>query len=166
MPDQNRLPEPVIENHRRLLAFLTPRVADESTAETVLHAAYAMGYDEGNALRDDQKIVPWFYALLRGALEETAYRKEAIDRDLKKTLRECVDDLLGSLKEDQAQLIRKAELEEKSLKDLAHQARTSPTDIGARLHRARQSLKKKVLQAFGACHTHARIDCACQRPST
>ncbi len=163
MENANKLPEAVIDLHRRLHAFLTKHVASPAAAEKALHAAYFRGGEEDHDLQDDEKIVPWFYKLLRAALDGTEYNRHGIERGLKKISSEIVVDIVAMLKPDQAELIRKGELEEKSLKDLAHQARTSPVDIRLRLHRARAALKKKLMQAAGACVEHASMDCACHR---
>lgn len=163
MKNANPLPDAVTDIHRRFHAFLTARVATPALAERTLHAAYAHGSEEEHDLQDDEKIVPWFYKLVRTALDKTEYKRQGIDKELKKLVGECVVDIVAMLKPDQAELIRKGELAEKSLKDLAHQARTSPVDIRLRLHRAREALKKKLMQALGACVEHALMDCACHR---
>jgi len=163
MKNANPLPDAVVDNHLRFLVLLKDHVQDEATAERVLRKAYNLGREEASAPRDEDKIVPWFCRVVRGAMDGTAYRKEGIERNLKQTMGDAVTDLLDSLKTDQADLIRKAELGERSLKDMAHQARTSPEDVKSRLHRARESLKKKMLQSWGVCTLHVSMDCACHR---
>lgn len=159
MSDNNQLPPVILENHRRLLAFLKPRVAADRSAESALRAAYAAGYEKSGELKETEKVISWFTGLLQGLL---ANRK---DRDLEPIVRDCVSELVKTLKPEYADVIKKAELQDKTIKDLAHHERTSPNVISMRLHRARESLKKKLLQTCGACATHGRMDCSCLRPA-
>jgi len=163
MTNANQLSPAIIDIHRRFHAFFSARVATPEMAERVLHGAYFIGGEEETDLQDDEKIAPWFYKLLRTSLNKTEYKRKGIDKDLRKLVGASVVDIVAMLKPDQAELIRKGELQEKSLKDLAHQARTSPVDIRLRLHRAREALKKKLMQAAGACAEHASMDCPCHR---
>lgn len=178
----DRLPPAVLTHHRRFLAFLKNRVGDEQTAEDILQAAYARGLGKLSTLKDEEKVIAWFYRLLRNATvdhhrrrsaEKRAFdalerdaegRREAVDRDLERTVCRCVSALVGTLKPEYADVLKKAEIEDRSIKDIAAAARTTPTNISVRLHRARRQLKEKVLQTCGACASHGCTDCSCRHP--
>ena len=179
MPEQNVLPPLIIECHQRLSAFFSPRVDDLTAAEAVLHAAYAAAQKKPDEPKDGEPMAAWLSQLLRNSLtlhyratdserwkrpgfpEEAKKIRKNEDEDIKALAGACLAALLPALKADQADLFRRAEIENRALKDMAHRERTSPADIAVRLHRARAALKKKVLQACGACATHASMDCAC-----
>lgn len=172
MSENNSLPPLVVENHRRLLEILTPHAASPQGAEDILHAMYARGYEKGGELKETDRMIPWLGGLLRDAMVIHGRSPEAKlskppplpDPAADGAIRGCVEALLATLKPEQAKVIRKVEFENRSLKDLAHMEKTAPEVIAVRLHRAREALKKKVLQTFGLCATHSRIDCSCPRP--
>lgn len=53
----------LVDNHRRFLAFLIPRVREE-----ILQSAFVRATEKQATIRDDESAVAWFYRLLRNAL--------------------------------------------------------------------------------------------------
>ncbi len=62
------IPELLVENHRRFLSFLTPRVGNAADAEEILQAAFVKSAEKSGSILDEESVVAWFYRLLRNAV--------------------------------------------------------------------------------------------------
>jgi RNA polymerase sigma-70 factor (ECF subfamily) len=169
------------ENHKAFLAFLRRRVASEDVAEEILQDAYAKGLAKANSLRDEERVVAWFYRLLRNALvdhyrraaaearaveqaaAEPAFQPEALDPELDRVVCECVGRVVKTLRPQYGEILTQVELQGKRLKDLEERGATSAATLAVRLHRARQSLKKRLLETCGTCAEHACVNCTCRK---
>ncbi|WP_164008247.1 RNA polymerase sigma factor [Pyxidicoccus trucidator] len=169
----------LVGNHRQFLSFLERRVGSRAVAEEILQSAFVKTLEKGGALRDGEGAVTWFYRLLRNALVDH-YRKQAAegralereareateatdDPELKATVCACVGELLPTLKPEYADLVRKVDLEERGVTDVAKEEGITANNAGVRLHRARQALKKQLERSCGTCATHGCLDCSCKK---
>lgn len=169
----------LVGNHRQFLGFLERRVGSRAVAEELLQSAFVKTLEKGGALRDGEGAVTWFYRLLRNALVDH-YRKQAVEgRALEREAREateatddpemktavcaCVGELLPTLKPEYAALVRKVDLEERGVPDVAKEEGITANNAGVRLHRARQALKKQLERSCGTCATHGCLDCSCKK---
>lgn len=169
----------LVGNHRQFLAFLERRVGSKAVAEEILQSAFVKTLEKGGALRDGEGAVTWFYRLLRNALVDY-YRRQAAegralereareaseaseDPELKSTVCACVGELLPTLKPEYADLVRKVDLEERDVPDVAREAGITSNNAGVRLHRARQALKKQLERSCGTCASHGCLDCSCKK---
>lgn len=171
----------LVENHARFLAFLERRVGSREVAEEILQEAFVRGIDRGGSLRAGESATAWFYRLLRNALvdhfrrrgaerraldalaEEPEPVEAAPDAELLGTVCACVGSLVGTLKESYAEALRRVDLEGASVQSYASEAGITPNNAGVRLHRAREALRKQVMQSCGTCATHGCLDCHCDR---
>lgn len=169
----------LVENHRRFLSFLKHRVANPSDAEEILQAAFVKSVEKSNAIRDSETVVAWFYRLLRNAVIDY-YRhanagRQAIERlalmetetgdtqpDVEKNVCRCVTDLLPTLKDDYSALLRRVDLEETSIGDVAAQTGQTTNNVRVKLHRARAAMRKQLLLSCGICARHGCLDCDCK----
>jgi RNA polymerase sigma factor (sigma-70 family) len=170
----------LVGNHRRFLGFLERRVGSRAIAEEILQAAYVRTLEKGGELQEGEGAVAWFYRLLRNALidhyrrqgaESRALEREAReasevgpDPELKQTLCACIHDLLPTLKPEYAELVRRVDLEGRSVPEFAREAGITANNAGVRLHRARQALKKQLERSCGTCASHGCLDCTCGKP--
>ena len=171
--------EKLVEHHRRFLAFLEARVGSREAAEEILQAAFVKGVERGGALRDGESAVAWFYRLLRNALVDFYRHRDAERRALERHAREapataepdaalhtaicaCVGELIPTLKDDYAAILRAVELEGASVADAASRLGITPGNAAVRVHRARQALKQRLEAACGTCTTHGCLDCTCE----
>ena len=163
----------------RFLAFLQARLGSREEAEELLQAAYAKGLKAASALKEDEKVTAWFYRLLRNALIdhwrkraaegravtayglESARRAKMDDERLNRRVCACVKELVDTIKPEYAQAIRQVDLAETSVRDFARNAGVSPNSASVRLHRARTSLKKRLIETCGKCAEHDCRDCDC-----
>jgi len=168
--------ERLLAGHRQFLAFLEKRVESREAAEDILQSAFVKGMEHGDSLRGEEKVVAWFYRMLRNAVVDH-YRKresaskamdawqrelpEAANPEVRKRVCECLNDLMETLKPEYREALRIVDVEESSLADLGKSAGITPANAAVRIHRARQALRKQVQAACGVCAKHGCVDCTC-----
>lgn len=164
----------LVGNHREFLAFLQSRLRDRKEAEDVLQGAFVKAIEKVDTLRDDESAVAWFYRLLRNSIVDR-HRKRARDAkqgesdvdeladdpELERAVCRCIDTLIPTIKPEYATILRRVELEEARLTDVAEELAISTNNAAVRLHRARQALKRRLEQSCGTCATHGCLDCTC-----
>lgn len=168
----------LVGGHRKFLAFLERRVESRAVAEDILQSAFARGMERGAGVQDE-KVVAWFYRVLRNSLidhyrhrSSTARAMEAWGQDfaisqqpnaeLRQEICQCVSGLLATLKPEYQDALRIVDLEEGDLNELAQQSGITPENAAVRVHRARKALRRQVEQACGTCAEHGCLDCTCQ----
>ncbi|NIQ39259.1 MAG: sigma-70 family RNA polymerase sigma factor [Proteobacteria bacterium] len=171
----------LVDNHQRFLSFLTRRVGNPSDAEEILQAAFVKGVEKSDSIRDGETVVAWFYRLLRNAVidyyrhrdaERRALERvagmgtetESVKADFESAVCQCVNDLLPTLKNDYAVLLRRVDLEGVSIPEVAKEAGITENNTRVKLHRARTTLRKQLEISCGSCAEHGCLDCTCQRP--
>ena len=167
----------LVSGHREFLAFLERRVESRAAAEDILQAAFTRSLERGAAV-PEEKIVAWFYRVLRNAVidhyrqRSTASRAlEAWSRDLPdvqepeaelhQEICHCLSALLSTLKPEYRDALRIVDLEEGNLKDLAQRSGITAQNAAVRIHRARAALRRRIEQACGTCAVHGCADCSC-----
>jgi RNA polymerase sigma-70 factor (ECF subfamily) len=170
--------EEVLLRHRgKLLGFIQKRVADPDAAEDVLQDGLLKALRSSGELRDDERLLPWFYQILQNAIIDT-YRKRSVEmRYLETFAREtgldtasedhtelcaCLRELLPSLKPEYAQLIDRLELQPGDPGKVAQQLNIQPNNLKVRRHRARQALKQRLEETCRTCAVHGCLDCTCE----
>jgi RNA polymerase sigma factor (sigma-70 family) len=164
--------------HREFLAFLERRVESRAAAEDILQGAFARGLERGAGV-DDEKVVAWFYRVLRNAVIDHYRQRSASARAMEAWGREftdveepdaalrdeicrCVSGLLANLKPEYREALRVVDIEDGKLGDLAQQADITAENAAVRVHRARKALRRQVEQACGTCAEHGCFDCHCK----
>ena len=169
----------LVASHRDFLRFLEARVRDRATAEDILQAAFVRSIEKADTVRDPESVVAWFYRLLRNAVidhyrrtgrdarqvePEKAEAALAYEAELKGVVCACVDRLVPTLKPEYAEMIRRVDLQEEPLGEVAAALGITVNNATVRLHRARQGLKKQLERSCGTCATHGCLDCRCVAP--
>ena len=162
-------PRILIPDQRETLLFL-----EEQAGEL---EAFIRGLDS-SSLREADSATAWFYRVLRNAIVDH-YRRRGVesrvleqvaaessnevqpDNELMQAVCSCVTTLLSTLKPEYAQAIRRVELDDVPVTTYAAEEQMTPNAAGVRLFRARQALKKRVIQSCGACSEHGCLDCRC-----
>ena len=169
----------LVDSHRQFLAFLEQRVESRAVAEDILQSAFVRGLERGAEVRDEESVVAWFYRVLRNAVidhyrhrasTERALegwgkefiRQQAPDPDLRRDICACISGLVDTLKPEYQEALRIIDLDERSLKDLAHEAGITSGNAAVRVHRAREALRKQVRTVCGSCSEHGCLDCRCK----
>ena len=168
----------LVASHRTFLAFLERRVESREAAEDILQAAFTRGLERGAGV-DDEKVVAWFYRVLRNAVIDhyrqrstsgravEAWGREFTDRqepeaELHQEICQCVSALMAGLKPEYRDALRIVDLEDGKLNDLAAQTGITAENAAVRVHRARKALRRQVERACGTCADHGCLDCQCK----
>jgi RNA polymerase sigma-70 factor (ECF subfamily) len=168
--------ERIASERARFLEFVARRTGSREEAEEVLQAALLKSLEAGSALRDQERVVAWFYRLLRNALADRARKRSAETRAMAKLAAQSLEDpvsadaelesltcacalrLLATLPEESAALLRRIELDDESVGDVARSLGVPSGTLAVRLHRARATLRSRLQACCGACD-----DCTCPK---
>lgn len=161
--------------------FLNARVRSEADAEDILQAGLAKALRHAEDLREDDKVVAWFYRLLRRSVIDY-YRAQGATRQRdaahaallssweKETeapevwtarLCDCLESVISSLPSEQADLLRQVELQGVGVGEAAGRLQLTPNHASVVLHRARKRLRERLEAFCGACAEGACLDCDC-----
>lgn len=148
-------------------------------AEELLQTAFVRAVEKSSSIEDGERAVAWFYRLLRnglidhdrrGSTEARAIEAQARETDesfeleLEDAVCTCMTRLLPTLKPEYAEMIRRVELEDTPLSEVAASLSITSNNATVRLHRARQALKQSLERSCGTCASHGCLDCTCGQP--
>lgn len=173
--------ELLLENHRAFLRFLERKVGDKALAEDIIQDAFVRLIERPGRAPEGEAIVPWFYRTLRNAaidrfrrvgtanraLETFAKELDARalpDPDLEREICECVARLAGGLRPEYAEVLKDIDIDGIPVAAFAKQRGLSASNAGVRVFRARQALKKRLVESCGTCAEHGCRDCTCKGP--
>lgn len=162
-------------------SFLAARVGNDAEAEDLLQNGLVKALQRAGEIRDSEKMIPWFYQLLRHAIIDhyrsagAARRRHAALGMLVSALEEdvatsttfeakictCMDALVKTLPPAQAELLRRVDLDGAAVQDAARELGLTANNASVTLHRARRNLKAKLEQFCGDCAAGACLDCDC-----
>jgi len=171
----------LLENHRAFLRYLERRVGDRALAEDVLQDAFAKVVARPEQAPADEEIVPWFYRTLRNAAIDQFRRRGAAERahesfareletheaptpDMEAEICACVSRLAATLKPEYADALDAIEVGGTAVKAYAEAKGLSPNNAAVRVFRAREALKKRVVESCGTCAEHGCLNCSCKQP--
>ena len=169
----------LLDNQRAFLAYLTRRVGDRALAEDLLQEAFAKTLARPEQVPDGEGLVPWFYRTLRNAAVDRFRRQGAADRALEAFAREletaesvpeetrhevcqCISRLATTLKPEYADALQAIEVEGQPVKSYAERQGLTAGNAAVRVFRAREALKRRVVESCGACAEHGCLHCTCQ----
>lgn len=173
----------LIKNRERFRIYLTRRIGNEAIADELLQQSLLKAVEAESELRNEESVVPWFYRILKNALIDY-YRSHSKEEkrddsfindlealgetqspaadELKSAICQCLRGLLPTLNPGYAELIQKVDLDQKPQESVAKELGISTNNLGVKLHRARQALRKSLERCCGACARHSCLDCTCQ----
>ncbi|MFQ5814256.1 MAG: RNA polymerase sigma factor [Anaerolineae bacterium] len=170
----------LVQSKIRFLTFLERRLGSREDAEDLLQTAYLKAVAEAGTIRDEEKVVPWFYQLLRNLLVDH-YRHRAataclgqrlaretettalIEKELFHEVCRCVKDVTEALKPEYHAILLRVELQDEPLEGVASELGITPNNASVRLHRARRALREALQATCGACTEHGCLDCTCRK---
>ena len=171
--------EALLANHRVFLRYLERRVGDRALAEDILQDAFAKVVSRPEQAPVGEAIVPWFYRTLRNAAIDQFRRRGAAERahgafareletheaptvDMEAEICACISRLAGTLKPEYAEVLQVVEVAGTPVKTFAEQKGLSANNAGVRVFRAREALKKRVMESCGTCAEHGCVNCTCR----
>jgi len=134
----------LVRGKAEFLRFLERRLRSRADAEDVLQRALLKVVAHEMPLREAEKLIPWFYQILRNLVVDqyrhnAAFRRlqdqvaaEAdtateIDEELFQATYPCVNDVAATLKPEYGELIRRVELADEPLHEVARELASRPT---------------------------------------
>jgi RNA polymerase sigma-70 factor (ECF subfamily) len=181
--DQERRTALLVQSQAQFLAFLARHLGNRAEAEDLLQTAYLKALTASATVRNDEKVLAWFYRVLRNVLVDAQRQRAATERLAARLMREssgatvpdealfhavcqCVLSLAHALKPEYRDILQRVELEEASLREAAAVLGITPNNASVRLHRARHALRTALLHLCGTCAEHGCLDCTCRRPAS
>lgn len=178
LPDRQPL-EALLNGRERFLAFLRSKLSDPDAAEDVLQESLLKALRAAPDVREEERLVAWFYRVLQNAVVD-AYRRRGVERrrvtglegmDLEAepgqeeeaVLCECFRELVPALRPEYAELIRALDLEGEAPEQAAARLGITPNNLKVRRHRARQALRVRLEETCRVCAEHHCLDCTCER---
>lgn len=164
----------LIAQRDRFKAFLVARLGSDADAEDLLQHGLVKALQRADDLRDESRLVPWFYQLLRNTLadhfrsrsaarqRETAFADLHAEPEAERQVCGCFERLIDTLKPTQAALLRKVELEGQPVAAAAISLGLTANNASVTLHRARAALREKLAAFCGPCAEGACLDCDCE----
>jgi len=166
----------LLDHREKLLGFVRGRISDPALAEDILQDSLLKALRAAPELRDEEKLVPWFYRILNNAVidyyrrrataskYQTAYTGEtepAIEPEDEAALCACFRELIPTLKPEYAGLIEELELSGNDPAQAARRLGLSRNNLKVRRHRARQALRQRLEETCRLCAKHGCLDCTC-----
>jgi RNA polymerase sigma-70 factor, ECF subfamily len=173
----DRIAERLVDAREQLLGYVRKRIDDPELAEDILQASLLKAIRAAPGLRDDERLIPWFYRVLQNAIVDT-YRRRGVERERvvvaevpelaaepedDTELCRCFERLIPTLKSEYAELIQAVELGSESPDVAAGRLGITPNNLKVRRHRARQALRRKLEETCRTCADHGCLDCTCGR---
>lgn len=171
------LEERLAASRAEFLGFVRSRIADPELAEDVLQSALLRAMQSADSLRDADRVVPWFYRILRNAIVD-AYRRRAVQRERSVSLEDvdlpevpdeasetvlcaCFEPLIDTLKPEYAEVLRLVDLGREAPGAAAERLGITANNLKVRRHRARAALREQIEQTCRICSDHGCLDCTC-----
>jgi RNA polymerase sigma factor (sigma-70 family) len=163
----------------RFMNFVAARVPDRAEAEDVLQDAYGKVLAGAAENVPPDRLVPWFYRLLRNAVTDRYRRLSAQSRAREKWERDparlaavepprricaCTRQALASLNSRYIAVLTAIELEGASIATFAKANGLTEGNAAVRVHRARRALTARLRAVCRSCADTACGDCHCTPP--
>jgi RNA polymerase sigma factor (sigma-70 family) len=172
-----RIEERLLDARDQFLGYIRKRIDDPELAEDILQDSLLRAIRAAPDLRDEERLIPWFYRVLQNAIVD-AYRRRGVERahvvvaDAPEIAAEpeddaelcrCFERLIPTLKSEYADVIEAIELGNESTDVAADRLGITPNNLKVRRHRARQALRRKLEETCRTCADHGCLACTCGR---
>lgn len=170
----------LVAHHRRFHAFLLRHLADPDLAEDVFQDSIRKALERPPSSLQEESVVAWFFHVLRTTLtdhfrsraarqrkhegwgrEQDAMAPAAVLAELENEICACFRDLLPTLHPSYADVLRRVDLDQEPLEQVAKGLGITLNNAGVRLHRARHALRVSLERTCGTCTTHGCLHCHC-----
>ena len=88
--------------------------------------------------------------------------RTTVEPELEAEICGCITRLAGTLKAEYAEVLQAVDVDGMAVKVFAEQRGLSASNAGVRVFRAREALKRRLLESCGTCAEHGCRDCTCQ----
>ena len=163
------------EDREQFLAFVRRRVRSGADAEDLLQQAMVKATEHVADLRDPEQVRAWFYRILRRvvadhharwALRESklAVLAADIDEATEEEVATCACSLgqLEGLRAEYAEILKRVDVDDEPIADVARALGITANNATVRLHRARRALRDHLKAFCGVTTMRACLDCTCE----
>lgn len=170
----------LVESREELLAFLRRRLGTQEEAEEVLQRFSLRALDRASDIRDVRTVRGWLGRVLastivdyqrriarrsrrEAAIEQTDIDSLAIepDAELDAAICNCLYKLLPTLRAEYSEVIWRADILGEPRDRIAASLGTTINNVSVRIHRGRQTLRKRLEEMCLTCPVHGFLDCRC-----
>lgn len=173
----------LVVERERFHRFLAARLGDATVADDLLQDSLLVALRKGGTLRRGERVVAWFYRILRRAIVDH-YRRQARDRlrldrlgkelqatesdrtspppDWEAVVCACFVGLLPTLNPRYADVLRRMDLRSGRKASVARELNLTVATLDVVLHRARAQLRERLEVFCGACSREGCLNCACE----
>jgi RNA polymerase sigma-70 factor (ECF subfamily) len=156
------------------LAFVRGRVRSGADAEDILQQAFVKAAEHERDVRDLGRARAWFFQILRRtladhhaqwALREAKLHTLAADMEeaTPEEVASCACSLgqLERIRPEYADILRRVDIDEQPLAEVADALGVTVNNATVRLHRARKALRQQLVAFCGTESAKACLDCGC-----
>ena len=169
----------LLAGKQEFLGYLRRRLGSQDEAEDVLQNFSLNVIRSSRSAASEEKINAWMGQILRNTLidyyrrravrqrTETAYAAEmsiieqAVETDPGSHPFQCLHAALPRLRPDDAEILRRADLEEEPRSCIAEDLGLTKNALNVRLHRARQALRHELEKSCPTYRNSNFLECAC-----
>jgi len=172
----------LVAERGRFHRFIASRVGSATDADDLLQESLLRALQRGDSLRRGERVVAWFYRILRNAIadhfrekQKELHRSERLlteanvssesrltpPADWEVAVCACFEGLLATLKPRYAELLRRIDLRGEKKSGVAASLGLTHATLDVVLHRARYALRNKLEIFCGACSREHCLACAC-----
>lgn len=158
------------------LAFLRRRLSSAADAEDLLQLAWMRAARHLDDLRSDERLSAWFWRILRNTLtdehrrlgREQAATSELLAEERSVSIGEgnetcgCSLGVLEQIRPEYREVLRRADVNEEPIEQVADELGITVNNASVRLHRARKAMRDALLENCGTASLRGCQDCGCE----
>lgn len=153
------------------VGFVRRRTGDAELAAEVVQEALSKALARQDAVRDPDRLLPWFWRILRNTLSDVLADRgrgsplpddlAAMPEEEQRAACRCIHDALRLLPERQRQAIVRIDLAGQEPVPVARALGMTAGNLKVIRHRARAALHDHLLAICRTCAKHGCLDCHC-----
>ncbi len=161
---------PLLARLDAFTAFVRRRTGDGELAAEVVQESLAKAVTASTALRDEQRIVPWFWQIVRNTLADALARRrrleplptlQSTDAIATEMICACLNAALDGLPERQRAAIQMIDIDGLDPDEAADELGITPINLKVIRHRGRTELRRRLEAVCRDCAERACRDCDC-----
>lgn len=168
----------LLDSRASMLRYIRSKIANPELAEDILQDALLKALKSAPALRDEEKIIPWFYRIINNAITDLYRHRGVVSKYIQRNpgdvepgvepeeqanICACIRDIIPTLKPEYATLIEELDLNDGEIRDVAERIGITRNNLKVRHHRARTQLRQRLEETCRACAKHGCLDCSCRK---
>lgn len=163
-----------VAERETFLAFVRGRIRSGADAEDIFQQALLLASQHADDVRDPTRARAWFFRILRRVLADhhaqwalreskLALLAVEIETQTPEEVAVCACSLgqLERIRPEHADILRRVDIGEQSLSDVAGVLGITVNNATVRLHRARKALRDQLQTFCGTDSIRACFDCCC-----